>query len=191
MILWERKLMNLPNKLTILRIILIPVFIIFLLLRKEIPGAEVFSLAVFILAAITDSLDGYMARKHRMVTRFGKIVDPLADKLLISAALITFVSLNEISIWAAILIIGREFAVTGLRIIAAKDGVIISASIWGKIKTTIQITAVIAVIVDPKIITLPYYIPNILIWLAVIITIYSGYKYFKSIDIDFFVEEKG
>jgi len=174
-----------------IRIILIPIFIIFLLLRKQIPGAEVFSLAVFILAAITDSLDGYMARKHKMVTKFGKIVDPVADKLLISAALITFVSLNEISIWAAILIIGREFAVTGLRIIAAKDGVIISASIWGKIKTTIQITAVIAVIVDPKIITLPYYIPNILIWLAVIITIYSGYKYFKSIDIDFFVEEKG
>ncbi|MBS3812063.1 MAG: CDP-diacylglycerol--glycerol-3-phosphate 3-phosphatidyltransferase [Halanaerobiales bacterium] len=183
--------MNLPNKLTMIRIILIPIFIIFLLLRKQIPGAEVFSLAVFILAAITDSLDGYMARKHKMVTKFGKIVDPVADKLLISAALITFVSLNEISIWAAILIIGREFAVTGLRIIAAKDGVIISASIWGKIKTTIQITAVIAVIVDPKIITLPYYIPNILIWLAVIITIYSGYKYFKSIDIDFFVEEKG
>ncbi len=183
--------MNLPNKLTMIRIILIPIFIIFLLLRKEIPGAEVFSLAVFILAAITDSLDGYIARKHKMVTKFGKIVDPLADKLLISAALITFVSLNEISIWAAILIIGREFAVTGLRIIAAKDGVIISASIWGKIKTTVQITAVIAVIADPKIITLPYYIPNILIWLAVVITIFSGYKYFKSIDIDFFVEEKG
>lgn len=183
--------MNLPNKLTMIRIILIPIFIIFLLLRKKIPGAEVFSLAVFILAAITDSLDGYIARKHKMVTKFGKIVDPLADKLLISAALITFVSLNEISIWAAILIIGREFAVTGLRIIAAKDGVIISASIWGKIKTTVQITAVIAVIADPKIITLPYYIPNILIWLAVVITIFSGYKYFKSIDIDFFVEEKG
>lgn len=183
--------MNLPNKLTMLRIILIPVFIVFLLLRKEIMGAEFISLIIFIIAAITDSLDGYIARKQKIVTKFGKIVDPVADKLLISGALIAFVSLNEISIWAAILIIGREFAVTGLRVIAAKDGVIISASIWGKIKTTIQIAAVIAVIVDPKIIELPYNIPNILIWIAVIITLYSGYKYFHAVNIDLFVEEKG
>jgi|AntRauTorckE6833_2_1112554.scaffolds.fasta_scaffold11845_2 CDP-diacylglycerol--glycerol-3-phosphate 3-phosphatidyltransferase len=182
--------MNLPNKLTMLRIILVPVFIVFLLLRKDIAGAEIFSLAVFILAAITDSLDGYIARKHQIVTKFGQIVDPVADKLLISGALIAFVSLNEISIWAAILIIGREFAVTGLRVIAAKDGVIISASIWGKVKTTIQIIAVIAVIADPKIITLPYYIPNILIWIAVLITLFSGYKYFKAVNVDLFVEEK-
>jgi len=182
--------MNLPNKLTLLRIILVPIFIIFLLLRKDIPGAEIFSLAVFILAAITDSLDGYIARKQQLVTKFGKVVDPVADKLLISGALIAFVSLDEISLWAAILIIGREFAVTGLRVIAAKDGVIISASIWGKIKTTIQITAVIAVIADPKIITLPYNIPNILIWIAVAITLYSGYKYFQAVNIDFFVEEE-
>lgn len=181
--------MNLPNKLTLLRIILVPIFIIFLLLRKDIPGAEIFSLAVFILAAITDSLDGYIARRQQIVTKFGKIIDPVADKLLISGALIAFVSLNEISIWAAILIIGREFAVTGLRVIAAKDGVIISASIWGKIKTTVQIIAVIAVIADPVIIKLPYHIPNILIWIAVAITLFSGYKYFKAVNIDFFVEE--
>lgn len=183
--------MNLPNKLTMLRIILIPVFIVFLLLRKELIGAEIFSLIIFIIAAITDSLDGYIARKQKIVTKFGKIVDPVADKLLISGALIAFVSLNEISIWAAILIIGREFAVTGLRVIAAKDGVIISASIWGKIKTTIQIAAVIAIIVDPKIIELPYNIPNILIWIAVLITLFSGYKYFNAVNIDLFVEEKG
>lgn len=183
--------MNLPNKLTMLRIILIPVFIVFLLLRKEIMGAEFISLIIFIIAAITDSLDGYIARKQKIVTKFGKIVDPVADKLLISGALIAFVSLDEISIWAAILIIGREFAVTGLRVIAAKDGVIISASIWGKIKTTIQIAAVIAVIIDPKIIDLPYNIPNILIWIAVIITLYSGYKYFNAVNIDLFVEQKG
>src|SRR6056297_3343343 len=127
--------MNLPNKLTMLRIILVPVFIAFLLLRKDIAGAEIFSLAVFILAAITDSLDGYIARKQQLVTKFGQIVDPVADKLLISGALIA-----------------REFAVTGLRVIAAKDGVVISASIWGKAKTIVQITAVIAVIADPKII---------------------------------------
>ncbi len=183
--------MNLPNKLTLLRIILVPVFMGFLFLRKDYPGySETFALLTFIIAAITDGLDGYLARKHQLITKFGKIVDPLADKLLITAALISFVALGEISAWAAIIIIGRELAVTGLRVIAASEGVVISASKWGKIKTTIQITAIIVVIIDPKIIKFPLYLANILIWIAVFITVYSGIIYFKQADIDFFRREK-
>ena len=182
--------MNLPNKLTILRIILVPIFMGFLFLSKDYPGySEVLALLTFIIAAITDGLDGYLARKKEIITKFGRILDPLADKLLITAALISFVALKEISAWAAIIIIGRELAITGLRVIAASEGIVISANKWGKWKTTLQIVAIIVVILDPKIITFPWNLPIILIWLAVIITLYSGYIYFKQANIDFFNEE--
>lgn len=182
--------MNLPNKLTILRIILVPIFMGFLFLRNANPlYSEVLALVTFVIAAITDGLDGYLARKNELVTKFGKIVDPLADKLLISAALISFVALDEITAWAAIIIIGRELAVTGLRVVAASEGVVISASKWGKLKTTLQITAIIMVIVDPHIIDFPFNLETIFIWLAVLITVYSGYLYFDSADIDFFEEK--
>ncbi len=181
--------MNLPNKLTILRILLVPVFMVFLFLRKGYPGySEAFALITFIIAAITDGLDGYLARKHKIVTKLGKILDPLADKLLITAALISFVALKEISAWAAIIIVGRELAITGLRVIAASEGIVIAANKWGKWKTTLQITAIIAVIIDPEIINLPWHLPIILIWVAVAITIYSAIVYFRQVDIDFFGE---
>lgn len=186
----NNKSVNLPNKLTLLRIILVPIFMGFLFLRRDLPiYAEYLALITFILAAITDGLDGYLARKRKRVTKFGKIVDPLADKLLISAALITFVALNEISAWAAILIIGREFAVTGLRVIAASDDAIISASIWGKIKTTVQIIAIIIIILNPRLISIPWNLDQVLIWAAVIITTYSGYLYFKQVNLGFFENE--
>ena len=186
----NNKTVNLPNKLTLLRIILVPIFMLFLFLRKELPVyAEFLALFTFILAAITDGLDGYLARKNQIVTNFGKIVDPLADKLLISAALIAFVALNEISAWAAIIIIGRELGVTGLRVIAASEGTVISASKWGKIKTTIQIIAIISVILDPRVIDFPWHIDEILIWIAVAVTVYSGYIYLKQIDLGFFENE--
>lgn len=182
--------MNIPNKLTITRVLLVPLFMIFLLSRENYAVyAEIFALVTFVLAAITDGLDGYLARRNKVVTKFGKILDPLADKLLISAALISFVALKEISAWVAIIIIGRELAVTGLRVIAASEGIVISASKWGKWKTNIQIIAVIAVIVIPDIIKLPKYVPLFLVWVAVIITIISGVEYYRKVDIDFFKEE--
>lgn len=184
--------MNLPNKLTITRVLLVPIFMVFLFMRSNNPAlAKSLALLTFIVAAITDGLDGYLARKHSIVTKFGKILDPLADKLLISAALISFVAMKEISAWAAIIIIGRELAVTGLRVIAASEGIVIAASHWGKWKTNIQIAAVIALILDPEIISLPFNMATYLLWIAVLITIVSGIDYFMKTDIDFFKEEKG
>nr|WP_270454679.1 CDP-diacylglycerol--glycerol-3-phosphate 3-phosphatidyltransferase [Halonatronomonas betaini] len=177
--------MNMPNKLTLARIILIPVFVFFLLMRARLPFvASWISFVVFVVASLTDAADGYLARRSNQVTNFGKIADPLADKLLVSSALIGFVSLNLISPWPVIIIIGREFAVTGLRVIAASEGIIISASIWGKLKTVTQIVAVLAFLVYPEIIPLPGYLPLILIWLAALITFYSGYRYFADADLE-------
>ncbi|MFW5981516.1 MAG: CDP-diacylglycerol--glycerol-3-phosphate 3-phosphatidyltransferase [bacterium] len=182
--------MNLPNKLTITRIVLVPLFMFFLLLSDNYTGFfKVVALSVFALAAITDGLDGYYARKQQAITKFGKILDPLADKLLISAALIAFVAMDDISAWVAIIIIGRELAVTGLRVIAASEGIVIAASKWGKWKTNLQIFAVIAVILDPEIIALPFYLTNIIVFLAVIVTVISGIDYFYKAEIDFFKEE--
>ncbi|MGM0437577.1 MAG: CDP-diacylglycerol--glycerol-3-phosphate 3-phosphatidyltransferase [Bacillota bacterium] len=183
--------MNLPNKLTLLRIILVPIFMVFLILSNDYPQyAQFIALIVFIIAASTDGLDGYLARKNNLVTTFGKIVDPLADKLLITAALISFVSLGEISAWAAVIIIGRELAVTGLRVVAASEGIVISASIWGKLKTILQISAIIALLLEPNIINFPFYLEKILLWAAVLMTLFSGYVYFKNADIDFFENEE-
>ncbi len=178
--------MNLPNKLTTLRIILVPILVFFLLMRHHYPiFAEGMALFTFIVAALTDGLDGYLARKHELVTKLGKILDPLADKLLITGALISFVAMNEISAWAALIIIGRELAVTGLRVVAAGEGVIISANKWGKWKTTMQIVAISAVIIEPELINLPDFLIISLVWIAVIITVYSGYGYFHNTEINF------
>ncbi|WP_027339266.1 CDP-diacylglycerol--glycerol-3-phosphate 3-phosphatidyltransferase [Halonatronum saccharophilum] len=165
--------LNLPNKLTLLRIALVPVFMAFLLIRfadaYQVYGRYV-AVVVFIIAAITDGVDGYIARKRGLVTRLGKFIDPLADKLLISAALIALVDLGDISAWPAIIIIGREFAVTGLRVLAAAEGVVIAASNLGKYKTNAQIFAIIALMVN-----LPY--AQVLLWIAVILTVISGLDY--------------
>lgn len=175
--------MNLPNKLSALRIALIPVVII-LLLNGSFSG-DLAALIVFSLAAITDKFDGYYARKHNLITSLGKILDPLADKLLISGTLIAFVQLGKITAWPVIIIIARELAVTGLRVVAADQGSVIAANNWGKWKTTIQIITVIALIVDPYIINIPVVIINLLVWTAVLITIYSGYTYFAGAEVDY------
>ena len=138
--------MNLPNKLTMFRIILVPVLVVVLLIN--IPYGDYFAAAIFILAALTDSLDGYLARRWKQVTRLGIFLDPLADKLLIMAALICLVQLGRIPGWIAIVIIAREFAVSGLRAIKAGDGIVIPASIWGKLKTLTQVIAVLLVILE-------------------------------------------
>ncbi len=177
--------MNMPNKLTLIRILLIPVFVFFLLMRSSLPlAASWISFVVFVAASLTDAADGYLARRNDQVTNFGKIADPLADKLLVSSALIGFVSLNLISPWPVIIIIGREFAVTGLRVIAASEGLIISASIWGKLKTITQMIAIITFLLFPEIIPLPGYLPLALVWLAALITFYSGYRYFADANLE-------
>jgi len=168
--------MNLPNRLTATRIFLVPVFLTILSLK--VPYGEYIAAGVFILAASTDGLDGYIARKRKMVTRLGKFMDPLADKLMISAALIALVELRTIPAWIAVLIIGRELIVTGLRAVAAAEGVVISASNLGKIKTVTQIVAIVAMFLHDfpfNIIKFPF--GNIAMGLAVLFTIWSGIDY--------------
>jgi CDP-diacylglycerol---glycerol-3-phosphate 3-phosphatidyltransferase len=164
--------LNLANTLTMLRILAVPVVVVALL--GETPNGDALAAAVFALAAATDGLDGYFARSRDAVTTFGKLMDPLADKLLITAALISLVSLDRLQAWVAMVIIAREIAVTGLRAIAAERGVVISASWMGKLKTVLQIAAVIALIAaDPA----PVWV-DVLVYLAVAATVISGADYF-------------
>ncbi|NPV25997.1 MAG: CDP-diacylglycerol--glycerol-3-phosphate 3-phosphatidyltransferase [Firmicutes bacterium] len=169
--------MNLPNLLTLLRIFLVPVFMLILLIR--IPYGEYIAAGIFILAASTDGLDGYIARSRHQVTRFGKLMDPLADKLLVSAALISLVELQQISAWIAVIIIGREFAVSGLRSVAAAEGVIIAASKLGKAKTITQIVAITVILLNDfpfSLISFP--IGEAAMMVAVAFTVISGIDYF-------------
>ena len=142
--------MNLANKLTLIRIFLVPVFLLFIA-TKDIPYGSFIATFIFILAALTDKLDGYIARSRNQITNFGKFMDPLADKLLVTAALISLVELHVVPAWAAVVIIAREFAVSGLRSIAAAQGRVIAASWWGKIKTVIQIIAIILLLLKVNI----------------------------------------
>jgi CDP-diacylglycerol--glycerol-3-phosphate 3-phosphatidyltransferase len=175
--------MNLANKLTMMRIFLVPIFLIFMAVQ-DIPYGKEVATIIFILASLTDKLDGYIARSRNQITNFGKFMDPLADKLLVTAALVSLVELQIVPSWVAMIIIAREFAVSGLRTIAASEGKVIAASWWGKIKTVVQIVAIIAALLN-----LSYANPllktatNISMGAAVIITIISG--------VDYFVKNKG
>ena len=140
--------MNLPNKLTLFRVILIPFFVFFLLAPYFEGYGNYIAVAVFIVASITDFLDGKIARKYNLVTNFGKFMDPLADKLLVSSALICLVALNKIPAWVVIVIIAREFIISGFRLVAADNGVVIAASYWGKFKTAFQMVTVIVLILN-------------------------------------------
>jgi len=168
--------MNLPNKLTLARIFLIPIFLF--IISFKIPYGEFLAAAVFIMAASTDGLDGYFARKNNMITRFGKIMDPIADKLLIAAALISLVGLQKLPAWVAVVIIGREFAVSGLRTMAAAEGYVISASKLGKYKTISQIVAIAAMFLSGNIIW-PY-VGKFLMAAAVFFTVISGVDYYAK-----------
>ena len=164
--------LNLPNVLTLLRILAVPVVVVALL--DGTPNGDMLAAVVFALAALTDGLDGYIARSRDSVTTFGKLMDPLADKLLITAALISLVSLDRLPAWVAMVIIAREFAITGLRSIAADRGVVIAASWMGKVKTVLQIAAVFALIIfNPA----PLW-ADILVYLALAATVISGFDYF-------------
>jgi CDP-diacylglycerol--glycerol-3-phosphate 3-phosphatidyltransferase len=164
--------LNLPNALTLLRILAVPVVVVALL--GETPNGDALAAAVFALAAATDGLDGYFARSRDAVTTFGKLMDPLADKLLVTAALISLVSLDRLEAWVAMVIIAREIAVTGLRAIAAERGIVIAASWLGKVKTVLQIAAVIALIAtNPA----PAWV-DVLVYVALFVTVVSGADYF-------------
>ena len=166
---------NVPNVLTLLRILAVPVLVVALL--DETPDGDVIAAAVFALAALTDGLDGYIARRREEVTTFGKLMDPLADKLLVIAALISLVSLNRLDAWIAMVIIAREIAVTGLRSLAAEQGVVIAASWLGKLKTLLQVAAIICLIAfDPS----PVWV-DVLLYVAVAVTVISGADYFLGL----------
>ena len=164
--------LNVPNVLTVLRIVAVPVVVVALL--DETPEGDVIAAIVFALAALTDGLDGYIARRRREITTFGKLMDPLADKLLVTAALVSLVSLDRLAAWVAMVIIAREFAVTGLRSLAAERGAVISASWLGKLKTALQVAAIFGLIAfEPT----PLGV-DLLVYAAVAITVISGADYF-------------
>lgn len=181
--------MNLANKLTLLRIILVPVFLIFFLVQG-IDYGTIIATIIFIVASITDQLDGHIARSRNQITTFGKFMDPLADKLLVTAVFVCLVQIDMIPAWAVIIILSREFAVSGLRSIAASNGLVIAASWWGKIKTVTQMVAIILFLLTVNIMSLtntsltinylPFFVwaANIVFYIAVIITIVSGVDYF-------------
>lgn len=169
-------MMNLANKVTIGRILLVPVFLFFLLFQFRYN--VYFAAFIFILAASTDSLDGYIARKRNQITNFGKFIDPLADKILITAALVGMVEMGRISSISAIIIISREIIITGYRTLAVSEGIVIAASWWGKIKTISQIVAIVALLIDNipfRWIGIPF--DKIALYIAILVTIYSGYDY--------------
>ena len=167
--------LNLPNTLTLLRILAVPVVVVALL--SEVNDGDVIAAVVFALAAATDGLDGYIARRRNQITNFGKLMDPLADKLLVVAALICLVDLNRLAAWIAMVIIARELAVTGLRTLAAEQSVVISARWHGKVKTTLQIAAIFALIAeDPA----PTWV-DVLVYAAAAMTVISGVIYFVDL----------
>lgn len=168
--------MNLPNKLTILRTIMIPVFLIFLYIPGLGMTGDVLAAVIFVLASVTDFLDGKIARKYNLVTNFGKFMDPLADKLLVCSALIALVDLNRIPAWVVIIIIAREFIISGFRLIASDNGVVIAASYWGKFKTTFQMIMIILLILN---IDYPYsnIINMVIMYIALALTIISLLDY--------------
>ena len=165
--------MNLPNKLTMLRIILIPVFLV-LVLVDRIPMHYLWSLIVFLAACITDTLDGNIARKRNLVTDFGKLMDPLADKLLVTACMMIFVGWGRMPSWVVFIVIAREFAISGLRMVAANNGTVIAAGWSGKIKTSCTMVGLIAMMVLPNVPVLDTVV-NVVI---LVTTVYSGVEYF-------------
>lgn len=181
--------MNLPNKITLSRIFLIPIFIILLTIPFQLgqwsinnetyPITHLLAAIIFIIASATDWLDGYYARKYNLITNMGKFLDPLADKLLVSAAFILLVELDLIAAWIVILIVSREFAVTGLRLVAAGEGIVLAASSMGKLKTASQLIAIALLLLHNfpfAYINIPVH--TILVYIALILTVWSGVDYF-------------
>ena len=169
--------MNTANKLTILRVIMIPVFL--LVLYLHVPGANYWALAIFVLASLTDTLDGYIARHYNQITDFGKFMDPLADKCLVTAAMLWFVESGQMPGWALLVVIIREFGVSGLRMVAADKGRVIAAGWSGKVKTASTMVCIVLMLLP-----ISHWINSICVAVIVLTTIYSGVEYFmKNLDI--------
>ncbi len=172
--------MTLANRVTLTRILLVPVFLFFLL--EKIAYGTFIAAGIFIVAASTDGLDGYLARKRKEVTNLGKLLDPLADKLLITAALVSLVEASVLPGWVAIVIISRELAVTGLRSVAAAEGIIVQASILAKVKTVSQIVAIVGLMIDNypfSLINFPF--TSLAVGFSVVLTIWTGVDYFVRV----------
>ena len=166
--------MNLPNKLTTFRVILIPFFVFFLLAPYFEGYGNYIALVIFIVASLTDFLDGKIARKYNLVTNFGKFMDPLADKLQVCSALICLIELGQLPAWMVIIIVSREFIISGFRLIAAEQGIVIAASYWGKFKTTFQMIAVILMIVNLPVL---HILTVACTWIALVLTVVSLVDY--------------
>ena len=170
--------MNLPNKLTVMRVILIPFFVAALLYDNgSSQTMRVVANVIFIVASLTDLFDGKIARKYNLVTNFGKFMDPLADKLLVCSALICLIQLGQLPAWVVIIIISREFIISGFRLVAADNGIVIAASYWGKFKTVFQMTAVVLLIFNIPPLSV---LTSAVLWIAVILTLYSLVIYTKA-----------
>lgn len=167
--------MNLPNKLTLLRVFMIPIFLLVLFLAPE-PTNRTVAVIIFIVASLTDMLDGKIARKYNLVTNFGKFMDPLADKLLVMSALVSMVALEDLPAWVVIVILAREFAITGFRTLAMEANIVMAASWWGKVKTTTQMIMIPVVLLQLPFGCMPV-VEKILVALAVFFTIFSGVDY--------------
>ena len=168
--------MNTPNKLTVLRVIMVPIFVLFLLTGWGGSANRYICFVLFAGASVTDWFDGYLARKNNLVTDFGKFMDPLADKLLVCSALICMIELGRLPAWMVVIIIAREFIISGFRLIAAEKGVVIAANYWGKFKTATQMIMIILLILD---IQIPFFriLTQILIWVSLILTVISLVTY--------------
>ena len=173
--------MNLPNKLTILRTVMIPFFILFLYTDWFHGYDKIIAAVIFIAASLTDMLDGKIARKYILVTDFGKFMDPLADKLLVCSALICMIELRELPAWMVIIIISREFIISGFRLVASDNGVVIAASYWGKFKTTFQMIAVVLLIVGIPALSM---VTTAVVWIALVLTVISLLDYIaKNVNV--------
>ena len=167
--------MNTPNKLTVARMIMVPFLVIFMLTGWGGEANRYISFGIFAAASITDWFDGYLARKHNLVTNFGKFMDPLADKLLVCSALICLIEMKRLEAWVVIVIIAREFIISGFRLIAAENGVVIAANYWGKFKTVSQMIMIILLILNPG--GIWSVVEEIFVWLSVALTVISLLTY--------------
>ena len=165
--------MNLPNKLTVLRILLIPIFMV--VLYWGFSGSAYVALAIFIIASLTDLLDGKIARKYHLVTDFGKFADPLADKMLVTAAMLWFVEIGQMPAWALLIVIIREFAVSGLRMVASDKGRVIAAGWSGKVKTASTMVCIVLMFLP-----IPAWLNTACVWVIALTTLYSGVEYFMK-----------
>lgn len=168
--------MNLPNKLTLARVILVPFLVLFLLTGFGGEANRYICILIFVAASLTDWFDGYLARKNNLITNFGKFMDPLADKLLVCSALICMIELKRLPAWIVLIIIAREFIISGFRLVAAENGVVIAANMWGKYKTATQMIMIILLILDSDIPALQV-ITQILVWVSLALTIISLVTY--------------